>query len=149
MPTILPRLSVVVTPEQHHLLTSLAALQGRSASSYVRRLVEVATPSLRALLASLEGVEAQEVALDENAQAAIEQLLDEAEDELADQLDMLDVFDTDAGAENEGLPSAALAVPEAPPEASQPPYSNTGVRSPQTVVKPAFQAIAGGRRDAR
>lgn len=148
MPTVLPRLSVVLTPEQHHLLTRLSDLQGRSAASYVRRLLDVATPSLRSLAARLEGVEADTAAIDENAQAAIAQLLDEAEDELADQLDLLDLCDDADGPAKEGREGAALADRPGPPDDGHPPYSNTGVRVPQRDGKPSLLHIVAGGRDA-
>lgn len=148
VPTVLPRLSVVLTPEQHHLLTRLADLQGRSAASYVRRLLDVATPSLRSLAARLEGIEADTAAIDENAQAAIAQMLDEAEDELADQLDLLDLCDEAEGPGQEAGEGAALADLPPPPEAAHPPYSNTGVRVPQKDGNPSFMHLVAGGRDA-
>jgi len=47
--TLKPRLNVVVEPEQHHLLLSLGKLQGRSAASYLRELVDGAQPYLQHL----------------------------------------------------------------------------------------------------
>lgn len=148
VPTVLPRLSVVLTPEQHHLLTRLAALQGRSSSSYVRRLLDVATPSLRALAARLEGIEAETAAMDENAQAAIDHMVDEAEDELSDQLDLLDLCDDTEGPGQEAGEGAALADRPPPPEAVHPPCSNTGVRVPQKDGNPSFMHLVAGGRDA-
>lgn len=148
VPTVLPRLSVVLTPEQHHLLTRLAELQGRSAASYVRRLLDVATPSLRSLAARLEGVEADTAAIDENAQAAIAQMLDEAEDELAAQLDLLDLCEDEDEPSQEGREGAARADRPGPPDESRPPYSNTGVRVPQRDGKPSLLHIVTGGRDA-
>ena len=50
MPTTSPRINVVVSAEQHQLLTELGSLQERSAASYVRELVDMATPLYRSLL---------------------------------------------------------------------------------------------------
>ena len=49
MPTRLPRVNVVVSEEQHRLLSELAALDPgtRSASSFVRQLLDQVTPLLR------------------------------------------------------------------------------------------------------
>jgi ABC-type transporter Mla subunit MlaD len=49
MPTRFPRVNVVVSEEQHRLLTELAALdpQTRSASSFLRQLLDQVTPLLR------------------------------------------------------------------------------------------------------
>lgn len=146
MPTSLPRLSVVLTPEQHHLLTRLAELQGRSASSYVRRLIDVATPSLRSLAASLGDVEATTAAIDDNAQAAIDHMVAEAEDELADQLDLLGLCDDGDEDQEEAGERAALADRPPPPTEVRPPYSNTGVRVPQNGGNPSFSnSVTGGR----
>lgn len=148
MPTPLKRLSIVLTPEQHRLLTRLSDLQERSAASYVRRLLDVATPSLRALCASLEGVEAETAAMDENAQAAIAQMVDEAEDELAEQLDLLEFHHGALEADVEDGTGAALADTAPSAEPLAPPYSNTGVRSPPTVQKPVLKSVRGGRSGA-
>lgn len=66
MPTSNPRLMIVVTPEQRELLGELGKLQGRSAASFVRDLVDTATPMFQALLpimrahaAAIEGQPAQ------------------------------------------------------------------------------------------
>jgi len=50
VPTPNPRMAIVVTAEQHQLLVELGALQGRSAASYVRELVDMATPMFKAVL---------------------------------------------------------------------------------------------------
>lgn len=50
MPTPNPRMAIVVSAEQHELLMELGALQGRSAASYVRELLDMATPMFRAVL---------------------------------------------------------------------------------------------------
>jgi len=50
MPTSSPRINVTVTPEQHSMLLELAELQGRSASSFLREMLDGSMPMLRALL---------------------------------------------------------------------------------------------------
>jgi hypothetical protein len=90
MPSVLPRLTVVVTPEQHQLLARLGALQGRSQASYVRQLLDLATPSLRAILTPLERAEAEEEAMDETFQEVLNEQLREADEDLEEQLHLLD-----------------------------------------------------------
>lgn len=93
MPSPFPRLTVVVTPEQHQLLTRLSALQGRSQASYVRGLLNLATPSLRSLCRALEDVEAEQAAYDHQVQADLADMLREADEELEEQLSLLDPFE--------------------------------------------------------
>lgn len=50
MPSRSPRINVVVSDEQHQLLSELASLQERSAASYLRELLDMATPLYRSLL---------------------------------------------------------------------------------------------------
>lgn len=50
MPTLRPRVNVTVTEEQHALLLELGALEGRSASSYLRQMLDLTEPSFRAAL---------------------------------------------------------------------------------------------------
>lgn len=45
-----PRINVTVTPDQHRLLLALGELEGRSASSYLRQLLDQAQPVFEALL---------------------------------------------------------------------------------------------------
>ncbi len=49
MPTLLPRLNVTVTREQHALLLELASLdpETSSAASFIRQLIDQVTPLLR------------------------------------------------------------------------------------------------------
>jgi len=106
MPTKLPRLAIVLAPEQHRLLMRLSMLQGRPAASYVRHLLDLATPSLRATLEPLERIRAEEAALNESLQAGLEQMLCEADEELTDQLELLDwTSEQDDGAEGTGARS--------------------------------------------
>lgn len=58
MPTRLPRLNVTISEEQHALLMRLGALQGRSAASYLRELLDASTPFLAALMPTLEAAKA-------------------------------------------------------------------------------------------
>jgi len=50
VPSKNPRVNVTVTEEQHAMLLELAALQGGSASSFLRQQLDAATPLLRAAL---------------------------------------------------------------------------------------------------
>lgn len=141
MPSPFPRLTIILTPEQHHLLTRLSALQGRSQASYVRRLVDLATPHLRALLTPLERAQAEEEAMDEGFQMALQDALQDAEEELEEQLELADFLGVQEALESqEEAPPAdgdtdTSERPQdasvSPPEAALPPYSNTGVRDPE------------------
>ena len=53
MPTRRPRVNVTITEEQHALLTELAELQGRSSASYLKEMLDAATPLLRDLVPAL------------------------------------------------------------------------------------------------
>jgi hypothetical protein len=53
LPTKLPRINVTVTQAQHGLLLELGRLQGRSASSLLRELLDATTPTLQALLPAM------------------------------------------------------------------------------------------------
>lgn len=50
MPAKSPRVQVTVTEEQHALLLELGRMQGRSASSYFREMLDTITPTLRHLV---------------------------------------------------------------------------------------------------
>lgn len=86
MPTKLPRLSVVVTEEQHALLTRLGALQDRSAASFIRELVDTATPLFRALLPVLDAqaaaIEAQPAQLAKAVTEALQGVLGHDPDQI-------------------------------------------------------------------
>jgi hypothetical protein len=47
MPTLLPRLQVSMTEEQHRLLVELASLTRYSAAGFLRQMLDAATPLLR------------------------------------------------------------------------------------------------------
>lgn len=152
MPSPFPRMAIVVTPEQHTLLMRLASLQGRSAASYVRHLVDLATPSLRALLTPLEAAQAEQDALDDGFQYALEQALQEADDDLEAQLEFFDPLGIDdalhgpaAGAQSQsGREEHSDSAPAASP--ATPPSSNTGVRSSGPARKSrALKSVSGGR----
>ena len=75
-------------------------------------------------------------------------MLDEAEDELADQLDLLDLCDDTDGPETEAGEGAARADLPRLRKVAHPPCSNTGVRVPQKDGKPSLLHIVTGGRDA-
>lgn len=136
MPSPYPRMSLVLTPEQHRLLTRLAELQGRSAASYVRGLLDLAWPNLVRLCRHLEDLQEMETEQDRHLQEAIARELEEADDELAEQLSLLDPLDLDDALDAE-RPPAAEARTDAPrpgrprlvASTDQPPPCNTGVSS--------------------
>ncbi len=88
MPAVAPRIQVVVTQEQYMILARLAQLRGGSMSSYARRAIDASMPALRRVLTACEQAELEGRLLDENLQAATEDLLDRQEDLIADQLDL-------------------------------------------------------------
>lgn len=113
MPTRLPRLNVTVSEEQHALLMRLGALQGRSAASYLRELLDASTPFLTALAPTLDAARAGELQAIEHQAAAAEDLARSLfASTSADQLDLV-----------EHLASVLLS------DATGPPSSNTGVSS--------------------
>ena len=135
MPSSLPRLSVVVTPEQHQLLSELSTLQSRSASSYMRHLLDLATPSLRRILGPLTEARDEEAEFDEAFADEVAELLLEAEEDLTDQLALFDLEDHTPAEQDGSAETARTAAKRGPQpgpaEPSLPPYSNTGVRNPE------------------
>lgn len=88
MPTAHPRLNVTVTAEQHSLLLELGALQGRSAASYLREMLDAATPMLLAMLPVYRTAAAQEAMQPDALVLAIREALSGVEAH-KDQLDLL------------------------------------------------------------
>ena len=128
MPSSLPRLSVVVTPEQHQLLLCLATLQNRSASSYVRDLIELATPALTILRRKLDDVVDQEEVFEDDFREDLAEMLLEADEEIQQELELFYASEPTAP-EDAGEPPAAREDGRA--GGLRPPYSNTGVRNPE------------------
>jgi hypothetical protein len=135
MPTPHPRLSVIVTADQHALLASLGALQGRSAASYVREIVDASTPHLRVLLATLQAASRSTddlPALLAQVSAEVVRRLEPYDELNHAQLDLIaDIL------EAHGLDEMSVAVSDlgdrersepVPIADADPPYSNTGVR---------------------
>ena len=83
-----PRINVVVSPEQHSLLMELGALQGRSASSFIREMLDAAEPMLAAQLPLWRAVVEQAQAQPEILRKAIHQSLLDLQSNV-DQLDLL------------------------------------------------------------
>lgn len=70
-----PRLNVTVTPEQHALLLELSELNGGSAASYLRQMLDQATPVLRKVVPMMrETAKATELSRSQ-AQSMIDELL--------------------------------------------------------------------------
>jgi hypothetical protein len=103
-------MSVVVTPEQHQLLSRLAELQGRSQASYVRRLIDLAEPSLRRVLSPLEQLEAEELRFDDDYGRQLADDLDEADRDMADQLNLLDPLEVQDDLDRSGADRTAPSV---------------------------------------
>lgn len=155
MPTLNPRLSVVVTPHQRGLLSALGAHQGRSAASYLRMILDSATPHLAALLAALDHAAKSTDDLPTLMASVSEEIskrMEPFEEANAHQLDLIsDIL------ERAGLDDMAIAVADMIPRerseggsgaaivsegSSRPPYCNTGVRKPTAGGKGRKSAIS-------
>ena len=88
MPTNNPRIAVVVTSDQHKLLTELGELQGRSAASFLREMLDAGTPMLEAMLPVYRAAQAQIAMQPEALQMAIREALAAVDGKRA-QLDLL------------------------------------------------------------
>lgn len=135
MPTKQPRVNVTISDEQHHLLMALGKLQGRSAASFLREMLDAATPMLEATLPIYEMAAQQAQAQPEALQAAIAKVLGQL-DENVDQLDLLSllasIVPTVANDGDEGaVRTAASGASEDALPPPSPPSSNTGVRTEQ------------------
>lgn len=137
MPSPFARVSIVVSQEQHHILMRLATLQGRSQASYVRRVLDIATPALAALLVPLEAADEAEGEFDHDAHYALMQELREEDENLAqlrfeDFEDLEERDDPPRAANDVGAPAATPRSEDETATIAKPahPYSNTGVRDP-------------------
>ena len=83
-----PRVNVAVTTEQHSLLMELSALQGRSAASFLREMLDTAEPLLAAALPVWRTIAKETQAQPEMLRAAIQKALDQL-DVNVEQLDLL------------------------------------------------------------
>ena len=88
MPTRNPRVNVCVTSEQHTLLLELGKLQGRSAASFLREMLDSTMPVLIAMLPVYRAAAAQQAMQPEALQLAIRDAI-AAVDAGRDQLDFL------------------------------------------------------------
>jgi hypothetical protein len=136
MPTRLPRLNVTVSEEQHALLMRLGALQGRSAASYLRELLDASTPFLTALAPTLDAARAGELQAIEHQAAAAEDLARSLfASTSADQLDLVEHLASVLLSDATGGAVGASATPRGRMEhggddaPTVPPSSNTGVSS--------------------
>jgi hypothetical protein len=114
---------VVISPAQYRLLSRLSLLQERSQASYVRRLLDLATPSLQAILEPLERATAEEEAFDRDFQEQIDRELDDADEELRNQLSMFDPLElADALA---AAPAQSEAMEDVAPKRPLPKAANS------------------------
>ena len=129
MPSPFPRVSVVLPPDDYALLLELSELEGRSVASYVRRLVELARPSLLKVVEPLKRADIHRRLMDDNVQCAVEEMLSEAEDELAEQIDIEDIL-ASRGKGSGGGKRKAGAKPRHPVSTPLNPRILTGGSSP-------------------
>lgn len=91
MPAKSPRVIVTVSHEQRRLLRELARLQVRPVASYLREMLDVATPMLAAVLPVYRAAAAQEAIRPEALQLAIREAIAGVEAK-RDQLDLLSLL---------------------------------------------------------
>lgn len=128
MPTRSPRVNVCVTPSQHQLLKELAEIQGCSAASLVREMVDAAEPMMRRTLELARVVRNAQGASREAALEAMKAVLDEIQ-QLTGESGQGSLFEALMD-EIDGSEAAAPARSGATEDvAASPPSSNTGVRS--------------------
>lgn len=133
-PSASPRVNVVVTPDQHRYLMTLARHQNRSAASLVREMIDAAEPLMKRTVELLELTEEATEITRQTAIGAIRNVLDELAD-LTGTSDQLGLFSGDLEGIEAGSPAP---IGEREDEPASPPSSNTGVRS--------SGPCAGGRR---
>lgn len=127
-PPASPRVNVVITPDQHRYLRTLARHQNRSAASLVREMIDAAEPLMKKTVALLELTEEADTIRRETAVEAIRSVLDELADltGTSDQMSLLGLFPGNL----EGPAAASpTANGESEDDAAAPPSSNTGVRT--------------------
>lgn len=132
MPSPFPRLTMVITVEQHQLLSRLSRCDnGKSAAAYVRGLLDFATPHLTRRVQTLEWLEAQEIENNLALREALGDELEDADNELEHQLSLLDPLELPG---TPGAPAASEARPDAP-ALSQAIYSDVANDVPRRVSK--------------
>lgn len=146
MATSKPRFTVTVPEDINYLLDQLSRLQGQSKSSIVVELLCECQPILERVAVVLQAAESAKGTMTdsvrgslERAQAALDPLMDEA-------LSQFDIFARDvseavSGGVREGDAIAGGDAPRSRPRATQPPHSNTGVRS-----KPRAKVSSGKKQ---
>lgn len=109
MPTPSPRINVVVSVEQHQLLTELGQLQGRSLGSYLREMLDNTTPLLVAMLPVYRAAAQQAQMQPQLLQKAIRDA-QAGLDEKTAQLDLLKLIsEVSSGVANDAVGAAAAA----------------------------------------
>ena len=128
MPTRNPRVNVVVTPDQHQLLTALAKEQNRSAASLVREMVDAAEPLMRRTVELLDLANTARGMSQTAAREALEAVLQDLQAlaGTSDQLDLLKLLpDASDGSETDFAARSGATEDKT----VNPPSSNTGVSS--------------------
>lgn len=127
MPSIKPRINVVLEPSLFDLIRRIGEHQDKSASKVLRELIAPTEPVLREIVDALDRV----ASLDGDARrsAAINSskaMLDHAKSVTADIENQMTIFDVDGVRED--APDAPTGAPAAPSADTVPtPVSNTGV----------------------
>ena len=89
MPTKLPRLNVTITEHQYALLQELGDLQGKSSASYLRDMLDQATPMLETILPVWRAAAAKVAMQPQELQRAIRDALETVDAQKA-QLSLLE-----------------------------------------------------------
>lgn len=139
MPTINPRVTVTLHPEDYAILEALAKTQGVSKSSLLAEIWSMACPVMARVAKLLIEAKTAQASVKDGIREATEQALKEIEPMAAQVMMNFDLFEEairDSIAE--GRPSASgdvtdgTAGGQSAEGASEPPSSNTGVRFSKT-----------------
>lgn len=127
MPTRNPRVNVCVTPAQHDLLKKLARMQGRSAASLVRDMVDAAEPMMAKTADMLDLLYETKGATREAALEAMREVLEEIQ-ALMGPSAQPSLFEALMDEKNGSVADAPAPSGAREEGAATPPSSNTGVR---------------------
>lgn len=111
MPATSPRVNVTVTEHQHAVLLELAALQERSAASFLREMLDGAMPMLEAMLPIYRAAALQQAMQPEALQNAIRDVLAgvEAGRSQLDFLSALTASEANSANDRDGVPDPATS----------------------------------------
>jgi hypothetical protein len=140
MPTVNPRITVMLSPEDYAVLSSLSALQGVSKSSLVAEVWSMACPVLARVAKLLQEAKNAQESVKIGIREASEEAMLKIEPLAAQSMLNWDLFEEaireslaeGRGADSVGLRSVGASQTDAARGAQHPPSSNTGVRFQKT-----------------